>query len=84
MEMLKVEHNGATFKVRPEDKDRFFAIHPAAKVAEDEKADGKAEEAPREAPQKADSAREDDDKAETEDKAVEAPNPTFRARRSER
>lgn len=84
MDMVQVEHNGATFKVRPEDKDRFLAAHPGAKVANELKA----EEAPREAPERAEEPREAESKAvapaEAEDKAVTMPNPAFRARRSER
>lgn len=97
MEMLKVEHDGATFKVRPEDKDRFLAIHPAAKVAEPE-ADDKAEEVKDEpTPAEADNApdagaeapqRAAEEKAvapvEAEDKAVTMSSPDFRPRRSVR
>jgi hypothetical protein len=82
VDMVKVEIKPGVFvKVRAEDKDRFLATYPDAKVAEgDDKADDepKAAEAPREAPEKTEEPRE------TEDKAVEAPNPAFRARRADR
>lgn len=88
MEMIKIERSKGVFvKVRPEDKDRFLATYPGAKVADDDKAEDKAEAAP-EAPKRAEEPREAESKAvapfEAEDKAVSMPNPTFRARRSER
>lgn len=86
MEMLKVEREPGVFvKVRPEDKDRFLATYPGAKVADDDKAEDKAEAAP-EAPERAEEPREVESKAvspfEVEDKAMSAPDLSFRPRRS--
>lgn len=83
---------GQSFKMERKDAEKYIAANPGYTLAEEVKpdevkAEDKAEVVP-EAPQRAEAPREAEEKAvapaEAEDKAVEMPNPSFRARRSER